>query len=247
MRASKKIILVATLTVATIGTNSLATLKNDSMNPKSYKIPDSSEWVSLFDGKTLQGWHGFNKTQQVTNWTVKEGALVCHGVAKDAEGGDLVTDAEYENFELIWDWKIAPGGNSGLMYHVVEDKKYKAPYETGPEYQLIDDVGFPHKLEEWQKTGCDYGMNQAGPNKKLKPAGEWNTSKIIFNKGHVEHWLNGEKILEFNAWSEQWKKEKNEGKWKDYPDYGAAIKGKIALQDHGDKAAFKNIKIRELK
>jgi hypothetical protein len=95
-------------------------------------------------------------------------------------------------------------------------------------------------------TGADYAMYNANEKKKLKPVGEWNTSKIIFNNGHVEHWLNGEKIVEFEAWSDEWKTKKSEGKWKDFPDYGSAKKGGIALQDHGNKAWFKNITIREL-
>lgn len=204
-------------------------------------------WVSLFDGKTLSGWHGFNKTTEIKNWTIEDGALVCLGAAEGDTGGDIVTDREFENFELEWDWKITKGGNSGVMYHVIESSKYKAPYETGPEYQVIDDIGFPGKLEEWQKAGADYAMNIANDKKNLKPVGEWNNSKILFDKGHVEHWLNGEKIVEFQAWSESWKKEKSEGKWKDYPDYGVAKKGRIALQDHGNKVYFKNIRIREIR
>jgi hypothetical protein len=202
--------------------------------------------VSLFDGKSFNGWHGFNKTGEIKNWTIEDGAMVCLGAAADAHGGDIVSDKEYENFELSWDWKISKGGNSGVMYHVVEDKKYQAPYETGPEYQMIDDIGFPEKIEEWQKSGADYAMYTANDKKKLKPVGEWNTSKIVFNKGHVEHWLNGEKIVEFQAWDDAWKKKVAEGKWKDYPDYGVAKTGRIALQDHGNKAYFKNIMIREL-
>lgn len=203
-------------------------------------------WVSLFDGKTLNGWHGFNKTGAIPNWAIEDGAMVCLGAAADAHGGDIVTDAEYENFELKWDWKITKGGNSGVMYHVIESKKYTAPYETGPEYQMIDDIGFPEKLEDWQKTGADYAMTTANEKKKLKPVGEWNSSRIVFNKGHVEHWLNGEKIVSFNAWDDTWKNKKETGKWKDYPDYGTAKKGHIALQDHGNKVYFKNIMIRVL-
>lgn len=204
-------------------------------------------WVSLFDGKTLKGWHGYNKKgAAVKNWAIENGALVCLGAAKDAHGGDIVSDKQYANFELTWEWKLDKGSNSGVMYHVVESSKYKAPYETGPEYQMIDDVNFPEKLEDWQKSGADYAMNLANSKKKLKPVGEWNTSKIVFNKGHVEHWLNGAKIVEFQAWTPEWTKKKTEGKWKDYPDYGSAKTGFIALQDHGNKAYYKNIKIRTL-
>lgn len=201
---------------------------------------------SLFDGKSLAGWHAYNKPGEVKNWTIIDSALVCLGAANGDTGGDIVTDKEYENFELSWDWKIDKGGNSGVMYHVIEDPKYKGPYETGPEYQMIDDLGYPGKLEDWQLTGADYAMNLASTTKKVKPVGEWNSSTIIFNNGHVEHWLNGEKIVEFQAWDAKWEKEKKEGKWKDYPDYGSAKKGRIALQDHGNKAYFKNIMIKEL-
>lgn len=207
---------------------------------------NKGKWISLFDGKTFNGWHGFNKTGTIPNWAIEDGAMVCLGAAADAHGGDIVTDAVYEDFELKWEWKITKGGNSGVMYHVLEDKKYSAPYETGPEYQLIDDVSFPEKLEEWQKAGADYAMTTPNEKKKLKPVGEWNTSKIIFNKGHVEHWLNGEKIVSFQAWDETWNNKKTTGKWKDYPDYGSAKKGLIALQDHGNKVYFKNIMIKVL-
>ncbi len=206
----------------------------------------TGEEISLFDGKTLEGWHAFNKPGEIKNWIVQDGAMVCLGAAKGDSGGDIVTDKQFENFELSWEWKVDKGSNSGVMYHVVEDPKYKAPYETGPEYQIIDDIGFPDKLEDWQKAGADYAMTPANDKKKLMPVGEWNTSKIIYNNGHVEHWLNGEKIVEFQVGTDEWNKEKSTGKWKDFPDYGSAKTGHIALQDHGNKAYFKNIKIKEL-
>lgn len=210
-------------------------------------IPLSAVEIQLFDGKTLKGWHGYNQApgETIKNWSVIDSELVCLGTAPGGQGGDLVTNSSYENFELAWEWKIEKGSNSGAMYHVIEESKYKAPWETGPEYQLIDDAGFPQKLADWQKTGADYAMHPADKSKQLNPPGEWNRSKIIFDAGHVEHWLNGKKIVEFEAWTPEWNKKKMEGKWKDYPDYGQAKTGKIALQDHGNRVYYRNIVIRE--
>ena len=202
--------------------------------------------ASIFDGQSLAGWHAFNKPGEVKNWKVENGALVCQGAAKDAHGGDLVSDKDYGNFELSWEWKVDKGSNSGVMYHVIEDTMYKSPYETGPEYQVIDDIGFPQKLENWQMAGADYAMYPGNDKKKLMPVGEWNSSKIMYNNGKVEHWLNGEKIVEFDAMSDDWKTKRSTGKWKDYPGYATATKGKIALQDHGQKAYYRNIMIKEL-
>ena len=225
--------------------NDTKSTSNDSTMTDKKDDRDASEKkpISLFDGKSFNGWHSFNGGKEIKSWAIEDNALVCLGTAKDAHGGDIASDNDYSNFELTWDWKVTKGANSGVMYHVIESTKYKAPYETGPEYQVIDDIGFPGKLEEWQKAGADYAMYLPNDKKKLNPVGEWNTSKIVFNKGHVEHWLNGEKIVAFQAGSDEWTKKKNEGKWKDYPDYGISKKGKIALQDHGNKVYYKNISI----
>src|SRR6476646_7910242 len=141
--------------------NDTATSSSDSTmkDKKESRDATDAQPVSLFDGKTFNGWHSYNGGKEITSWTIEDGALVCLGTAKDAHGGDIVTDNDYENFELSWDWKVTKGANSGVMYHVVEDPKYKAPYETGPEYQVIDDIGFPAKLEEWQKAGAENAMN----------------------------------------------------------------------------------------
>lgn len=215
---------------------------------QSFAQAKKGAWVSLFNGKDLKGWHGFNKTAPVKNWEIENGSLVCLGAVKGTDtGGDIVSDKEYSNFELAWEWKIDKGSNSGVLYHVVESPKYEASYLTGPEYQMIDDINWvPDVLEDWQKTGADYAMHPANNLKVLKPVGEWNTSRIVFNNGHVEHWLNGKKIVEFTAWDADWQKKKAEGKWKDHPDYGVAKVGHIALQDHGHKAYYKNIRIKEL-
>ena len=203
-------------------------------------------WVLLFDGETMNGWKDFNGKTLTEPWHVVDGCIQAKGEGSDASGY-IVTDKEYDNFELSWDWKLSKGGNSGMLYHVVENPFYKVPYATGPEYQLIDEPNFPEKLEEWQKLGVDYAMHL--PDKslmKVNPAGKWNNSKIVFDNGHAEHWLNGVKILEFEAWSDDWFERKNSGKWTDYPEYGLAKKGVISLQDHGYPASFRNIKLKEL-
>jgi hypothetical protein len=175
-----------------------------------------------------------------------DGCIQAKGEGSDASGY-IVTENEYENFELAWDWKLSKGGNSGMLYHVYEHPLFKVPYVTGPEYQLIDEPNFPQKLEEWQKLGVDYAMHLPDRSlMKVNPAGKWNNSKIVFDNGHVEHWLNGIKILEFEAWSEDWFTRKNSGKWADAPEYGLPRQGVLCLQDHGYPASFRNIKIKEL-
>lgn len=203
-------------------------------------------WVLLFDGKTLDGWRDYNGTALTGPWEVIDGVIQADGKGNDANGY-IVTEKSYENFELSWDWKISKGGNSGVLYHVVERLGADVPYVTGPEYQLIDDEGFAEPLEDWQRCGADYAMYTSNYDKiKINPAGEWNNSKIIFDNGHVSYFMNGEKTIEFDAWSEDWFLRKNGGKWKNIPEYGLARKGLICLQDHGYPAWFRNIKIREL-
>lgn len=208
-------------------------------------------WVLLFDGETTDGWRNFNSTDPNTAWHVVDGCLQAKGSGDDATGY-IVTEKEYENFILSWDWKLSKGGNSGMIYHVVESPRFSVPYVTGPEYQLIDVEGWeeanaPTKLEEWQKLGVDYAMHLPDQSKmKVNPQGEWNNSMIVFDNGHVEHWLNGEKIVEFEAWTDDWFERKASGKWGNATEYGLASKGVICLQDHGYPASFRNIKIKEL-
>ena len=203
-------------------------------------------WELLFDGSTLNGWRDYNGTSLTAPWVVENGSLAALGKGDDANGY-IVTDREFENFILLFDWKIAKGGNSGLLYHVVERPQYSVPYLTGPEFQVIDNENFPERLEDWQMAGADYAMYPADSTKiKLNPAGEWNQSKIVFDNGHVEYWVNAEKVVEFEAWTDEWFALKNSGKWANAPEYGLARKGVISLQDHGDRAWFRNIKIKQL-
>ena len=203
-------------------------------------------WKSLFDGEQITGWRGYNQKTLPETWVVEDGTLKSLGEGGDI-GGDIVFEEIFGEFELYLEWKISKGGNSGVFYHVLEGDQYHSPYENAPEYQVIDDIGFPGKLEDWQSLGADYAMyipDQS--NKIVKPAGEWNTSRIIFTNEHVEYWLNGQKVVEFEPWSEDWIERKNEGKWKDFLDYGKAKKGLIGLQDHGSFIWYKNLKIKKL-
>lgn len=198
-------------------------------------------WKLLFDGKSTNGWRTYRKAP-ADGWEVLNGELISKkdGVTKRA---DLITTDQYENFELVFDWKVEKGANSGVIYRALETDR--PSHESGPEYQLIDDIGYPDKLEDWQKSGADYAMH---PPTSLasKPAGEYNRTKIVVNKSHAEHWLNGIKVVEFEFWTPEWQELKQKGKWKDAKDYGMTKKGYIALQDHGGGVRFKNIKLRSL-
>ena len=199
-------------------------------------------WKLLFDGKSTQGWRSF-KQNTISGWEVQQGNLVGLGKGGDL-GGDIITLKQFEDFELYLEWAISKAGNSGILYHVLENN-YPTVYATGPEYQILDDVGYPGELKEVQKAGANYAMHIA-ENKILKPAGGFNTSQIIVKDGNVEHWLNGQKIVSYELWTDDWKKLVQESKWKDYPYYGLAISGHISLQDHGSIVEYRNIKIKNL-
>lgn len=209
------------------------------------KKEQSEGWQLLFDGKQIKGWHTYGG-KGVVGWEVKNGEMIALGQAgHEGAAHDIVTDQEFENFELSLEWKISPGGNSGIFFNVVESPQYPTVYATGPEYQLVDDVGFPAKLEDWQKSAANYAMHP--PRKSVvKPVGEFNHTRLIVNKGHVQHWLNGELIVEYDLWTPEWENLVKTGKWKDFPGYGRAKKGLIGLQDHGNQIWFRNIKIKTL-
>lgn len=207
-------------------------------------------WQSLFDGETLTGWKRFNRDTIGPLWTVQDGAILCDGEGlgegSGEMGGSLITTRQFANFELVLDYKLSPGGNSGILYHVVEDPKYKYDYETGPEFQLLDDSGWDGELRDEQKAGSSYDMFAASPSKKINPSGEWNTARIVYADGHVEHWLNGEKVVEFDENSDEFKSRLTNSKWVEYPDWNKSKTGAISLQDHGAPVYFRNIRIKEL-
>ncbi len=254
----KRIFIVATVAISLAGlscnTSAERNTSRDTLNKPGMaeinidntltRVERSGEYHLLFDGTTTKGWRTYqNKPSE--SWRAVDGTLYCKGdtTNKSDRRADLITESQFENFDLTIDWKISPQGNSGIIYLVTED--YPAAYLSGPEYQIIDDKNFPQKLENWQMTGANYAMDpalSANPN----PVGEWNTTRIVKNNNHVEHWLNGQRIVEYELGSNEWKKKKGEGKWKDAAGYGLSKKGHIALQDHGSEAWFKNIKIKEL-
>ena len=196
-------------------------------------------WTILFDGVSVAAWRGYKQSTLPVGWSVVDGALTRTGPA-----GDIVTRSEYTNFELTLEWKISPGGNSGIMYRVTEDNE--APYESGPEMQVLDDTKHPDGASRLTSAGACYGL-YPGPAGVVKPAGEWNRVRIVVVGSHVEHWLNGVKVVEYTLGSPEWQAKVAASKFSQWPGYGRAARGRIALQDHGDEVAYRDIRIRELR
>lgn len=194
-------------------------------------------WRLLFDGRTTAGWTGFRQ-DSVTGWRAEHGALVRVG-----PGGDIVTTEPFANFELALEWNVAPGGNSGIFFRVTDAAG--AIYETGPEMQVLDDSGHADGKSRLTAAGSNFGLH-AAPAGVVKRAGEWNRVRLVVNGSHVEHWLNGTKVVEYELWTPEWKALVQASKFKQWEGYGRALTGRIALQDHGDRVAYRDIKIRVL-
>lgn len=207
-------------------------------------------WVSLTDGKTFNNWHVYNKAgQAITDkWKIVDGAMVFSGKGKgEPHGDDLVSDKEYENFELELEWKISEGGNSGIFYGVFEDKKYGVPYLTGPEIQVLDNERHPDAKEGKngnRKAGSLYDMIPSAS--EAKPAGSWNKVRIIKNKGQITVYQNDKLAVSYPTEGSQWDAMVADSKFKTWQGFGKYAKGKIGLQDHGDVVSYRNIRIKEL-
>jgi hypothetical protein len=213
--------------------------------PKDASVPNvltpaerAAGWRLLFDGRTTDGWRGFKKASMPSAWKVVDGALTRTG-----DGGDIVTTQKFKSFELTLEWKVAPGGNSGVFYRASEDDD--AIYWTAPEMQVLDDARHPDGKSRLTAAGSDYGLYEA-PAGIVKPAGQWNQVRIIVNGRHVEHWLNGVRMLQYELWSPDWEMRVHGSKFAPHPHYGRNSEGFIGLQDHGDWVAYRSIKIRVL-
>jgi hypothetical protein len=194
-------------------------------------------WRLLFDGRTVEGWRGFRKKGIPAGWVVENGALTRIGA-----GGDIITVKQYRDFELALEWRISEGGNSGIMYRVTEGAD--ATYKTGPEMQVLDDARHPDGRDRLTAAGSAYGLYPA-PAGIVRPAGEWNQVRIVARGHHVEHWLNGARVVEYDLENRDWEARVAASKFRQWPAYGRAPKGHIALQDHGDRVEYRSIRIRE--
>jgi hypothetical protein len=198
-------------------------------------------WRLLFNGTDLAGWRVYKKPDVPAQWKVEDGAIALTA----GGGGDLMSAEEFGDFELSIDWKISPNGNSGIIYLVKEAPEAANTYNTGPEMQVLDNDGHPDGRFPTHRAGALYDFNTP-PDGAVKPVGEWNTARVIVSHGHIEHWLNGVKVAESSYGDDAWRTAVAASKFKDMPLFGRATSGHIALQDHGDRVWYRNIKIRPL-
>lgn len=203
----------------------------------------SQGWQLLFNGKDLQGWHVYLKPDAKPGWSVDNGTIKTD-FSNGGERADLVTDGEYENYELSLDWKIAKGGNSGIIFNVHEDPKYGAAF-TGPEMQVLDNINAEDNKKANHLAGSLYDLIAANP-KAVHPAEEWNHVRIRLDQGHLQFWMNDQLVVDTHLWNEAWKKLVAGSKFRDSPAFGVFHKGHIVLQYHGGEVRYRNIKLREL-
>jgi 3-keto-disaccharide hydrolase len=215
------------------------------------KAEKNAGWLLLFDGKSFNGWRGFHSDKVPGGWVIEDGAIKkisAKGELGQA-GGDLITAAEFSNFELQLEWKLSPGGNSGIKYLVTESQPPSGKSAISFEYQVLDDDKHPDAkagIDGNRTSGSLYDLIPSAKTRKLKPIGEFNEVRIIVRGNHIEHWLNGVKVVEFDRSSADFKERLAKSKFKNIKGFGEATKGHILLQDHGNAVWYRNIKIRNL-
>jgi hypothetical protein len=207
------------------------------------------EWISLFDGRTFNGWSKYGGGEVGKAWKIENGELFLDAANKDGwqtgDGGDIITNEEFENFHFKYEWKIAPNGNSGVIFLVHESPEYQYPWQTGPEMQVLDNNGHPDAKIISHRAGDLYDLIVSSQ-ETVKPAGEWNQAEIIVNQAKLELILNGATIVSTSLWTPEWEALIAKSKFKDMPGFGRYKKGKIALQDHGDLVYYRNLQIKNL-
>jgi hypothetical protein len=206
-------------------------------------------WISLFDGKSTNGWHTYGKTTVGQAWKVEDGALRLDASKKSGwqieGGGDILTNESFRDFHLKLEWKIAAKGNSGIIFWVQDEpSKYKYIWETGPEMQVLDNAGHPDAQNIKHLAGDLYDLISAKEG-VVKPAGQWNLAEIISKKGKLTFRLNGQKVLQTTYGDDGWAKMIAGSKFKSMPDFGKKFSGHIGLQDHGDEVWYRNIMIKK--
>jgi len=215
--------------------------------PNKDDVPSKKGWKSLFDGKSKKGWHIYRGEATGESWQVEDGLLTFTPVNKPGvkTGGDLTTDDEYENYHLSVEWKISEGGNSGIIFGVKEDSMYKKSYLTGMEMQVLDNSKHPDAKITKHRAGDLYDLISCSK-ETVKPAGEWNHAEVIYNNNNLQLILNGETVVSTVVGDENWNKLVSGSKFKTMKGFGTFRKGRIVLQDHGDKVWYRDIKIKEL-
>ena len=203
-------------------------------------------WRLLFDGRTTAGWRPFaaaTATSRRGPWAVEDGCLMrpAAGTGDAQGGGDIVSEEKFSDFDLRWEWRVGPRGNSGIKYLVTDERAKPIAHE----YQMIDDAGYPDEAKVTQQTAAFYDVLPPSPDKRLRPAGEWNDSRILLRGNHVEHWLNGQKVLAYELGSPEVLAAVARSKFKDVAGFGTRLEGRILLQDHeGGGVCFRSIKIQ---
>ncbi|MFT4603865.1 MAG: hypothetical protein ACI9W4_000582 [Rhodothermales bacterium] len=217
---------------------------DDDHDPAEHEMKASSEsaWITLFDGTSIDAFRGFDRETLPAAWVIEDGNLAY--VPGGDDGGDIVTRDQFGDFELELEWKISEAGNSGIIYRVSEE--FDAPWMTGPEYQILDNLAHPDAKQGGDRlAGANYDVHAADP-RAVSAVGAWNATRIVAHGPHVEHWLNGNMVVSYELYSDDWNSRVADSKWVNHAEYGRRLAGHIALQDHGNRVWFRNIRVRRL-
>ena len=238
-RSTRVVTGIFVVALASCSSPSRPSQADDPVGPNTLTVAErAAGWRLLFDGRSTSGWRGFRQPAIPGGWQAVDGALT-----RTSGGGDVITVDQFANFELTLEWQIAPGGNSGIMFRVSESAD--ATFHTGPEMQVLDNAGHPDGANPLTSAGACYGLYAPSAD-VARPAGTWNQVRLLVNGPHVEHWLNGVKIVEYEIGRADWLTRLQSSPFRDVTGYGRETSGHIALQDHGDRVAYRSIKIRGL-